>query len=68
MLEKIANLPPGIVGVKAVGRISRADYESVIEPIFEEARNKGDKIRFLYELGPDFDSGDFPLGPCPKSR
>jgi hypothetical protein len=29
--------------------------ESVIEPIFEEARKKGDKVRFLYELGPDFD-------------
>lgn len=55
MLERIANLPPGIDGVKAVGRVSQAEYEKVIEPIFEQARKKGDKVRFLYELGPDFE-------------
>lgn len=54
MLEKIANLPAGIVGVRATGPVSKADYEQVIEPLFDEARKKGEKIRLLYEFAPDF--------------
>lgn len=55
MLEKIANLPTGIVGVKAVGKVSREDYEQIIEPLFERAREQGSKLRFLYEFGPEFE-------------
>ncbi len=55
MLEKLANLPSGIDGVKAVGRVTKEDYERVLEPLFDEARKKGEKVRFLYELGSDFE-------------
>lgn len=60
MLERIADLPEGVVGVRAVGTVTKADYEQVIEPIFAEARQAGTKLRFLYEFGPDFErfSGD----------
>jgi len=55
MLEKIIDLPPGIQGLKATGKISKEDYESVFEPLVDEARRDGKRLRFLYELGPDFE-------------
>ena len=54
MLERLANLPPGIEGVKALETVSKEDYEKVLEPIFDRARQKGEPIRFLYEFAPDF--------------
>jgi hypothetical protein len=54
MLEKIANLPPGIVGIKAFETVSKDEYEKVMEPLFDEARKAGEKLRFLYEFAPDF--------------
>jgi hypothetical protein len=55
MLERLANLPPGIDGVKAIGTVSKEDYEKVLEPLFDEARKKGEKLRFLYEFAGDFE-------------
>jgi SpoIIAA-like len=55
VLEILKGLPRGIDGVKALGRVSKEDYERVIEPLFEDARCEGRRIRFLYEFGPDFD-------------
>jgi hypothetical protein len=54
MLERIDNLPPGVVGVRASGSVSKEDYEKVLEPLFEQARARAEKLRFLYEFAPDF--------------
>ena len=35
MLEPSIAMPPGVDGVKAVGRVSKADYETVLEPMLE---------------------------------
>jgi SpoIIAA-like len=55
MLEKIEGLPKGIDGLKAVGKISKEDYENVCLPIVDEARREGRRLRFLYQLGPEFE-------------
>jgi SpoIIAA-like len=55
MIEQIENLPPGIDGVRASGKISRDDYEKVVTPLLEAARRDGRRLRFLYEIGPEFD-------------
>jgi hypothetical protein len=55
MLEKLKDLPNGIDGLKAVGKISKEDYEQVCVPIIDEARREGRHIRFLYQLGPEFE-------------
>lgn len=55
MIEKLEGLPAGIDGVKAVGKISREDYEEVFAPLLHEARREGRRIRFLYQLGPEFE-------------
>jgi predicted nucleic-acid-binding protein len=37
MLEKITNVPTGIEALKAVGTISKEDYEQVVETLLDEA-------------------------------
>ncbi|ROO85441.1 SpoIIAA-like protein [Actinocorallia herbida] len=54
MLERLEGLPAGVYGVRAVGTLSREDYETVIVPVVEEARKEGRKLRVLSEVGPDF--------------
>ena len=55
MLETLKNLPSGISGLKAVGKLTKDDYETVFDPLLDEARREGRHLRFLYELGPDFE-------------
>ena len=55
MLEKIATLPEGIDGVRAIGKISKEDYDRVLGPVIENARRDGRRIRFLYHFGPEFE-------------
>ncbi|MGE3512160.1 MAG: STAS/SEC14 domain-containing protein [Vicinamibacterales bacterium] len=55
MLETINDLPAGIVGLRAKGTIAREDYDRVVLPLLEDARRQGQRIRLLYQLGPEFD-------------
>ena len=54
MLERLDDVPAGIVALKVVGKISKEDYEKVFEPLFEEARQQGRRIRLLYEVGLEY--------------
>lgn len=54
MLELIDDLPGGVYGIRASGRVSREDYERVVVPQLEQARSRGERLRFLYQFGPDF--------------
>jgi hypothetical protein len=55
VIEKLKDLPSGIDGVRAIGKISTEDYERVLMPLFDEIRREGRRIRFLYQLGPEFE-------------
>jgi len=55
MLEKLSDVPQGIVGVKAVGKVTREDYEKVLEPLFDGARREGRRLRFVCQIGPEFE-------------
>ena len=55
MLERLQDLPAGVDGVKAVGRVSKEDYERVFEPLLDDARREGRRLRLLYQLGPEFE-------------
>lgn len=54
MLEKLEDLPGPIAGLKAVGKVSREDYRDVAEPILDQARRDGRRLRVLYQFGPEF--------------
>lgn len=55
MLERVQDLPAGIWGLRARGRVSKEDYDDVFYPLLSEARRQGQRIRFLYHLPPDFE-------------
>lgn len=54
MLETLKELPEGVDGLRAVGKISAQDYQEVFEPILDRARREGRRLRLLYQFGPDF--------------
>jgi hypothetical protein len=55
MLERIDDTPSAIEGFRAIGKVSKDDYETVLEPVLRRARENGTRIRFLYEIGAGFD-------------
>jgi hypothetical protein len=55
MFQKLTDLPTGIVGLKAVGRVTKHDYETAIEPLLDEARRDERRLRVLCQLGPEFE-------------
>ncbi len=58
MIEPIENLPLDVLGFRASGRVTSADYESVIVPAVNEALEARRSIRLLYQLAPDFEGFD----------
>ena len=55
MLETLSDVPEGVVGVKAVGKLTREDYEKVFKPLVDDARRESRRIRFLYQVGPEYE-------------
>jgi hypothetical protein len=55
MLEKIPDVPAGIDALKAVGTLTKEDYERTVEPILDEARRRGRRIRLLVQVGPEYE-------------
>jgi SpoIIAA-like len=58
MLERITGLPDNVLGIKAHGEVTGADYESVLIPAVEEMLAQRKSIRFLYHLGDEFTGFD----------
>jgi SpoIIAA-like len=54
MVERIDEMPPGTVGFRATGKLTRDDYREQFVPAMKEAIETGD-MRMLYVLGPGFD-------------
>lgn len=54
MIALLPKLPDHVVGVTASGKINAADYETVLIPAVDAALKKHDRIRLLYQLGPQF--------------
>lgn len=53
--EKIQFENKHIVGFKAIGKITQEDYTKTLLPIFEEARDSGEKLRVFLSFGSDFE-------------
>lgn len=54
MLERLKDLPPGVYGVRARGKVTKQDYD-VLEPLLDTVRESGGDVRFLYHFGDDFE-------------
>ena len=60
MLTLIEDLPEGVVGVEAHGKVTAEEYDEVLVPAVEAARAKDGRVRLLYVLGhslPDYTAG-----------
>jgi hypothetical protein len=54
MLERVQDLPAGVYGLRATGKVSKQDYDEVVDPLLEEVRRDGRRVRFLYHFPPEF--------------
>ena len=58
MVEPIEEMPPGTIGFRAVGEVTRADYREVLEPALRAAVEAGEvRMLFVVEDGFEIDAG-----------
>jgi hypothetical protein len=55
MLERLTDLPAGVDGLRARGKITKGDYDNVVRPLVDDARRDGRRLRLIYHLGPEFE-------------
>jgi hypothetical protein len=53
MFRFIEDLPPNVIGIEAIGKITHEDYRDTFIPIAEAMIGKG-PIKMLYVMGEDF--------------
>jgi len=58
MIERLEDMPDGVLGFKLTGEITRADYDDVLMPAIRVAIESGTKVRALTQIGPGFDGYD----------
>ncbi len=54
MIDLLPNFPENVVAICCRGRVSKADYDSVLIPAVENALKKHEKVRIYYEIASDF--------------
>jgi hypothetical protein len=54
MIEKLTDLPDGVLGLQVGGRLTPEDYEGLISPMVDEAVREGGRVRCLIEIDDDF--------------
>jgi hypothetical protein len=54
MFKLIENLPPDVIGIEAVGKVTHEDYKNVLTPKLEAMIAKG-PAKLLYVIGEGFD-------------
>jgi hypothetical protein len=54
LLER-GDVPEGVHALVAQGTVTSDDYRQVFEPLVERVRRSGQRLRLLYQFGPDFD-------------
>ena len=47
MLQIMTDVPPHVVGVRAVGQVTKEDYEQVLVPALEKASKQFGELNFL---------------------
>lgn len=55
MIQPLEDLPPGVIGFRAVGVVEPGDYETTLDPAVERLLTMQDKINLVYVIGDDFD-------------
>ncbi|MTH96789.1 STAS/SEC14 domain-containing protein [Roseibium sp. RKSG952] len=59
MIKLIPDTPDGMLEFKVTGKVTDADYETVLTPEIERALETHDRIRVLVQFGPGFEGYTF---------
>lgn len=62
MITQMKDLPDGVVGFKASGQITRANYVDVVAPAVRAAFEKQEKVSLYYQIDMGFTGVDFGAG------
>ena len=54
MFKLIEDLPPGVLGIEATGKVTHEDYQNILIPRAEAMIAKG-PVKLLYVAGKDFE-------------
>jgi len=54
MLVQMSGLPGGVHGLEARGTVTSEDYDQVFAPLVDRVRQGGQRLRLLYQIGPNF--------------
>jgi hypothetical protein len=57
VIERIGDLPAGVIGFRASGRMTRDEYREAMKPIYATLEH-GEKLNIYFELADDFDGLD----------
>jgi len=57
VIEQLTDLPSGVLGFRASGKIMSDEYRRMIEPIYA-ALERGEQLNIYFELGDDFSGLD----------
>ena len=55
MIQIIDGAPEGVLAFAAVGEVDADDYAEVLRPAIEEALAGDERLRFVFEIGSEFD-------------
>jgi hypothetical protein len=55
MIKVLDDMPAGVLGFEASGKLTEQDYVDVLEPALAAATQGGDKIRILLDFSAEFD-------------
>ncbi|MEU1971267.1 STAS/SEC14 domain-containing protein [Microbacterium sp. NPDC019599] len=55
MIEPLPDLPPGVLGFRAVGTVEASDYRTVLNPAVDAQIAAGKKVDLVLVLGKEFD-------------
>ena len=57
MVERIEGMPPGTLGFRLAGKMTRDEYFQVLDPV-KELLERGEQVSFLVETADDFEGLD----------
>jgi SpoIIAA-like len=54
MIERLKDFPANVLAFACRGKVTKADYDTVLVPAVNEALKSGHKLRIYYETGDEF--------------
>ena len=54
MIKALKDFPDNVIAIACHGRVTRADYETVLVPDIEDKLSRHKKVRIYCEIAPDY--------------